>query len=158
MKNTTRRRVATAVLVAALGIGTLSWAMRSPGFQRTLARLRGDQVQGPGSTAQHAVLVSSSATQVGLKTGTFTGRREYAYYGYVRVRATVQNGALADVKVLEYPSDNGTSQYINGIALPYLIQEVVSANTWKVDLISGATFTSVAFLRSLQAALQQAGA
>ncbi len=165
MKNTTRHRAATAVLVAALGIGTLSWAMRSPGFQRAIARLRGESPQASGAaTAPAAVLVSGSrgasvgATQVSLKSGTFTGRREYAYYGYVRVRAVVQNGTLSDIKVLEYPSDNGTSQYINSIALPYLIQEAVGADSWKVDLISGATFTSVAFLRSLQNAMQQAGA
>jgi uncharacterized protein with FMN-binding domain len=76
----------------------------------------------------------------------------------VKVQAVIQNGTLSDIKVIEYPSDNGRSRYINSIALPYLIQETVGANSWKVDLISGATFTSVAFLKSLQEAMKAAGA
>ncbi len=93
-----------------------------------------------------------------LASGTFTGQRAYAYYGYVKVQAVVANGAISDIRVLEYPSDNGRSRYINSIALPYLVQETVGGSSGKVDLISGATFTSEAFIRSLQAALKQAGA
>jgi uncharacterized protein with FMN-binding domain len=173
MKNSTRTRVAAAALASAIGIGTLAYALRAlPSAQRALALLRGGQgggTQGGSSTgasaiAQNAFLLTSSATPAAgatlasLKTGTFTGKREYAYYGYVKVQAVIQNGSLADIKVVEYPSDNGRSRYINSIALPYLIQESVSANSWRVDLISGATFTSVAFQRSLQEALKAAGA
>jgi uncharacterized protein with FMN-binding domain len=93
-----------------------------------------------------------------LADGTYEGRREYAYYGYVKVQAVVTNGKLSDVRLYEYPNDNGRSHYINSVALPYLIQEAVDAQSWKVDLISGATFTSEAFTKSLQAALSRAGA
>jgi uncharacterized protein with FMN-binding domain len=93
-----------------------------------------------------------------LADGTYDGRREYAYYGYVKVQAVVSNGRLSDVRLYEYPNDNGRSHYINSVALPYLIQEAVGAQSWKVDLISGATFTSEAFTKSLQAALSRAGA
>ncbi len=92
-----------------------------------------------------------------LADGTYTGRREYAYYGFVRVRALVRGGRLSDVRVLEYPNDNGTSRYINSVALPYLIQEAVSVQSYRVDLISGATFTSDAFTKSLRDALTRAG-
>ncbi len=85
------------------------------------------------------------------------GDPEYAYYGWVRVRAVVQNGTVRDIQVLEYPNDNGRSQYINSVALPYLIQETVGGRSWRVDLISGATFTSVAYVKSLQDALKKAG-
>jgi len=127
MKDSTRKRISAATLVAALGLGGAAWA--SPG-----ARL------------------------ASLKGGAFTGKREYAYYGFVKVQAIVQDGTLSDIRVLEYPNDNGRSHYINSVALPYLVQEVVDAKSWKVDLVSGATFTSAAFLRSLQDALKQAGA
>lgn len=92
-----------------------------------------------------------------LSDGKYTGRREYAYYGFVRVEALISRGRLVDIRVLEYPHDNGTSRYINGVALPYLIQEAVSAQSFKVDLVSGATFTSDAFARSLRDALGRAG-
>lgn len=93
-----------------------------------------------------------------LADGTYDGRREYAYYGYVKVQAVIKAGRLTDVRLYEYPNDNGRSHYINTVALPYLIQEAVDAQSWKVDLISGATFTSNAFAKSLQAALARAGA
>jgi len=175
MKQTTRTRIAATALVSALGIGTLTYGLRAvPAVQRAIARLRGAAPQatnsvaaGTSAIAQNAFLVtgtgagaaaaSAAPTLAAMKSGSFTGKREYAYYGYVKVQAVVKNGTLADIKVLEYPSDNGRSREINSIALPYLIQEVVDANTWNVDLISGATFTSVAFLRSLQAAMKAAG-
>jgi uncharacterized protein with FMN-binding domain len=100
----------------------------------------------------------AQAKNVALTSGTFTGKREYAYYGWVTVQAVVKNGTVADIKILEYPNDNGRSHYINSVALPYLIQETVGGQTWKVDLISGATFTSAAYEKSLQDALKQAGA
>jgi uncharacterized protein with FMN-binding domain len=99
----------------------------------------------------------AKTTDVASDQGTFTGRREYAYYGYVQVKAVILNGAIQDIKVLEYPNDNGRSTYINNVALPYLIKETVGSRSWKVDLISGATFTSVAYTKSLQDALNQAG-
>ncbi len=108
-----------------------------------------------------AVTAAASAQAKSLNaaasSGTFTGNRQYAYYGYVKVQAVVANGAVSHIRILEYPNDNGRSQYINSIALPYLIQETVGGNTWKVDLISGATFTSVAYVKSLQDALRKAG-
>ena len=93
-----------------------------------------------------------------LNSGDYVGSREYAFYGYVKVQATVKNGKLENVKILEYPSHAGRSQYISSVALPYLVQEAVSAQDARVDLISGATLTSEAFVKSLAAALAKAGA
>jgi uncharacterized protein with FMN-binding domain len=106
------------------------------------------------STAANA---QARAVAYGLSDGRYVGRREYAYYGFVRVEALVSRGRLSNVRVLEYPHDNGTSRYINGIALPYLVREAVHAQSRRVDLISGATFTSVAFEKSLADALRRAG-
>lgn len=75
----------------------------------------------------------------------------------MRVQALIRGGGLSDVRVLEYPSDNGTSRYINSVALPYLIQEAVSAQSHNVGFVSGATFTSQAFAKSLGDALRRAG-
>ena len=128
MKNRMRKRLAAAAAASALGLAVSATA-----------------------SAQ------TKAVNAAAGSGTFTGNRQYAYYGYVKVQAVVRNGTISDIRILEYPSDNGRSQYINSIALPYLIQETVGGNSWKVDLISGATFTSVAYVKSLQAALKQAG-
>jgi uncharacterized protein with FMN-binding domain len=128
MKNSTRKRMAAVVAASALGL-----------------------------VASGAAGAQATATNAAAVSGTFTGRREYAYYGWVKLAAVVKNGTISDIRILEYPNDNGRSHYINSVALPYLIQETVGGNTWKVDLVSGATFTSVAYAKSLQDALKQAG-
>ena len=90
------------------------------------------------------------------KDGSYTGPTVNAFYGYVQVEADVQNGQLANVKFLQYPSDRRTSQRINNVAMPWLTSEAIQAQSANVDIISGATLTSEAFARSLQVALQSA--
>jgi uncharacterized protein with FMN-binding domain len=79
-----------------------------------------------------------------------------AFYGIVQVQTTVQNGKIANVQALEYPTDRRTSARINSIAIPYLQQESIQAQSANIDLITGATLTSEAFAASLQVALGQA--
>jgi len=100
--------------------------------------------------------VNQSAASSSYKNGTYTGPQIDAYYGMVQVEAIVQNGKIADVQFLEYPNDRRTSQRINSIAMPYLQQEAVQAQSANVDMISGATLTSQAFMMSLQSALDSA--
>ena len=88
--------------------------------------------------------------------GTYTGPVVDAYYGNVQVQAVVQNGQIADVQFLDYPHDRRTSQRINSQATPYLTQEAIQAQNGNVNIISGATLTSQAFVESLSAALQSA--
>ena len=90
------------------------------------------------------------------KDGTYTGPEIDAYYGYVRIKAVVQNGRIADVQFLEYPNDRRTSVRINTVAVPYLQREALSAQSGNVNFISGATLTSEAFAQSLQTALRSA--
>lgn len=88
--------------------------------------------------------------------GTYAGTTENAYYGLVQVQAVVQNGAIANVTFLQYPSDRSTSRDINSQAMPLLVQEAIQAQNANVNIVSGATFTSQAFQKSLTAALAQA--
>jgi uncharacterized protein with FMN-binding domain len=90
------------------------------------------------------------------KNGAYTGPEVDAYWGLVQVKAVVQNGKLTSVQFLEYPSDRRTSQRINNVAMPYLQQEAIQAQSANVDIISGATLTSEAFAQSLQIALSSA--
>jgi uncharacterized protein with FMN-binding domain len=99
---------------------------------------------------------SSAVSQRLYKDGTFKGPEVDAYYGLVQVQATIQGGKLANVQFLEFPSDRRTSVEINDIAVPYLQQEAMQAQSARVDIISGATLTSEAFIMSLQNALNTA--
>ena len=78
-------------------------------------------------------------------------------WGPVQVELTVSGGKVTDVSVLQYPSGNGRDVEINNYALPVLIQETLDQQSAGIDMVSGATVTSVGYLQSLQSALDQAG-
>ena len=56
----------------------------------------------------------------------------------------------------QYPNDRDESVQINQAAMPQLKQEAIQAQSSNVDVISGATQTSQAFVQSLASALSQA--
>lgn len=97
-----------------------------------------------------------TAQKSSFKDGTYTGNSVDAFYGNVQVKATVSNGKITDVVFLDYPQDRRTSQEINAQAMPFLKQEAISAQSANVDIVTGATQTSLAFQKSLQSALNQA--
>jgi len=105
------------------------------------------------STSGSSVPASSP---VSYKDGTYTGDAANAYYGNVQVQAVISGGKLVSVNVLQYPSDHSTSVAINQQALPYLKQEAIQAQSAHFQIVSGATFTSQAYMQSLENALSQA--
>src|SRR5690242_1910444 len=74
-------------------------------------------------------------------------------WGPVQVRATIANGRLTEVAVLQQPHGTARDAEINAYALPVLRQEVLQAQGTKIDTVTGATVTSGGYVRSLQAAL-----
>lgn len=88
--------------------------------------------------------------------GSYTGTAADAYYGYIQVKAVITGGKIADVLFLQYPNDRNTSVRINGQALPHLKQEAITVQNAQVDIVSGATDSSLAFRESLASALAQA--
>lgn len=114
----------------------------------------------PTATDQPLPPTATSAPAVAAlyKDGQYTGPVVDAYWGNVQVAATIQNGRLQDVQFLEYPRDRRTSARINSVAVPYLTTESLQAQSADVDLITGATLTSRAFVMSLNSALREARA
>lgn len=92
------------------------------------------------------------------KDGTYTGSVADAYYGNVQVQVTISGGRMTSIQFLDYPQDRSTSIRINSRAMPILIQEALSAQSAKVNGVSGASATSPAFVESLTYALNQAKA
>lgn len=118
-----------------------------------------------GSTSPASA--SSTNTTVGnatgapgslYKDGSYTGAVTDAQWGYVQVHVVIQNGKMANVQFLQYPHDRNRSVEINGYADPQLIQEAIQAQSARVDIITGATDSSEAFIQSLSDALSQAQA
>lgn len=119
--------------------------------------------QATGTTASAGVQSGSGTSSAGsssssqtYKDGTYTGPSENAFYGNVQVQVTISGGKITNVKFLDHPQDNPNSIAINQQAMPYLQQEAIQAQTANVNIISGATDTSQAFIQSLSIALNQA--
>jgi uncharacterized protein with FMN-binding domain len=63
---------------------------------------------------------------------------------------------ITSIGVPAYPNHTDRSVFINQTALPTLRAEALSAQSANIDLVSGATDTSDAFVQSLQAAILKA--
>jgi uncharacterized protein with FMN-binding domain len=77
-------------------------------------------------------------------------------WGPVQVQVRIVNDRITDVAALVYPSGSGHDQAINSYALPRLRQEVLSAQSARIDGVSGATVTTGGYKQSLQSALDAA--
>jgi uncharacterized protein with FMN-binding domain len=108
-----------------------------------------------GSTAAGGT--TPNTTSGGTATKTYTGDVAQTRWGPVQVQVTVRSDKITNVTVLQQPDGNPRDVEINDYALPILIQDTISAQSANIDMVSGATVTSDGYLRSLQAALDQAG-
>lgn len=107
-----------------------------------------------GTNGSGATATAKPATGGG--SGTVTGSLISTRYGPVQVQVTVSNGKVTSISAVELPS-GGRSGMISQYAAPILTQEALAAQSASIDLVSGATYTSLAYEKSLQAALDQAG-
>jgi uncharacterized protein with FMN-binding domain len=96
-----------------------------------------------------------------LRNGQYTGQDITTRFGDVQVEITISNGHITDVQAPLLPSDRARSAEISQAAGPILRDEAlqaVSAKSAQIDTVSGATYTSDAYVQSLQSAIDQAHA
>jgi uncharacterized protein with FMN-binding domain len=101
-------------------------------------------------------LPAGSSVVIRYKDGVYTGNPADALYGNIQVKAIITNGRITDVQFLQYPSDRNTSVQINSQAMPFLKQEAILVQSAQVNIVTGATDTSQAFIQSLNSALLKA--
>jgi uncharacterized protein with FMN-binding domain len=158
MNVTTKKRLLIPLAAAATLAST---GLAACGGQATTASTAATNAS-TASVASAATVAASSATSAAstasataYKDGTYTGDSVAIRWGDVQVKVVVSGGQITDVSFLSYPTDQ-RSQAINSQAAPALAQEAVSAQSASVQVVSGATFTSRAFMQSLASALSQA--
>lgn len=88
--------------------------------------------------------------------GTFAGSTVNTRYGNVHVQIVVVSGRITDVVALHLTDQGGRSVQLSKQAAPILRSEVIAAQSSKVNSVSGATYTTVAYLKSVQAAIDAA--
>ena len=87
---------------------------------------------------------------------TYTGDVAQTRWGPVQVAITVAGGRITAASAVQVPTGNQRDDEINAVAVPILDQEVVQAQSARIDTVSGATVTSDGYLSSLQSAIDQA--
>ena|SRR5438445_11001895 len=105
---------------------------------------------------------NAAAAQKKVLTKKFTGSTvDTGRYGLLRVAIVVRKTIvgkkvtrrITSITVPIYPNDTDRSAFISQNAIPVLIREALQAQRARIDLVSGATYTSDAFATSLQAAI-----
>lgn len=97
-------------------------------------------------------LASVGAVSVGIVNGPAVDTQ----YGLVQVQVRRAGSRVISTTAIDYPVNSGRDREINSVAIPILEREAVASQGRRVDTVSGATFTSDGYRRSLQAALDAA--
>ena len=163
-----RRHPAARARAAAIGLSLASTAGLTAFFTGIGGTSAASQVAGANVISSSAAVTSSATTGLNVQPTTSVPARANAVvdgggfqnrWGVVQVEATFgPNGTLISVAALRTPNDRGRSIEINDVAVPRLNAEAVSAQSATVDSVSGATYTSNDYRRSLQSAIDAARA
>jgi len=74
-------------------------------------------------------------------------------YGPVQVQVLVKATKIVKVNILQQPSTTNMDLQIGQYAFPRLIGETLTTQSARIDAVSGATYTSGGYVKSLQSAL-----
>src|SRR4051812_14305493 len=146
------------IVIAATVVGAVAVLLYKP-LEPAGTLASGAAGGGSGSPSSDATSsgTTSSGSSSTARNGTFTGTAVDTRFGAVQVQATIAEGRVTAVSAVQLPHGDPRSSSISQGAEPYLKQEVLAKQGAKVDVISGATYTSDGYMASLQSALDKAG-
>ncbi len=148
--------VAAYVTTVPAGQSSGSPAGRSSGSANPSPSDQPSQSPGKTSSVSSSEPSPSPSSTGAYLDGTYTGTPADAGWGTVEVQALIANGEISDVQFLQHPDHRSRSRTINDRAMPILSQEALQSQRAEVDVVTGATDTSDAFIQSLTSALKQA--
>jgi len=146
------RRVVLATAATVSGIVLL--LSLKPGTDPGSASAQGGTVP-PQAAAGQESPQGGTADQSSSGARTVTGSAADTQYGPVQVRLTLSGDKITKAEAVQAPS-GGQSTTVTANAVPKLNQAAVASGTADIDAISGATYTSAGYKKSLQSALDQA--
>ena len=106
------------------------------------------------ATATTPAPVAPKVTTSGVS-GSFIGDGINVGYGVVQVKITVSNGKITDAVAVSAPV--GRNQRWSDFAVPNLRSQTLAAQSAAITGVSGASYTSYGWYKSLITALQKAG-
>ena len=105
------------------------------------------------AASERAVATSQPASSLPPGERAITGNVANTAYGPVQVQLVVKATRIVKVNILEQPASTEHDLQIGQIAFPRLIGETLTAQSARIDTVSGATYTSGGYIQSLQSAL-----
>jgi uncharacterized protein with FMN-binding domain len=147
---------ASPAAASASAAGPPSASVASPAKAKAKAKPRASA----GASPMRAKASASAGTGSGssMATRTITGAVESTMYGPMQVKVTLAGTRITNVAVVQETNDGQESQQIDSSAIPKLTAETLTAQSARIDTVSGATQTSTGYIGSLQSALDMAGA
>jgi uncharacterized protein with FMN-binding domain len=147
------RRVILAVTATVAGlVALLTFKTHSP--ERALLTPAGSPSSDSGAgVAAGTAKASGSALKLAAGQRSVDGNVANTVYGPVQLQVIVQAGKIVKVGVLEQPASTPEDTQIGQYAFPRLISETLTAQSARIDAVSGATYTSGGYVKSLQSAL-----
>ncbi|MEU0395154.1 FMN-binding protein [Streptomyces sp. NPDC006208] len=121
----------------------------------------GTSVAGSSSQAGGVPPAASASAGSGLEAAggqTVLGDVAETQYGPVQVQLTLSDGRITAATAVKAPGSDANSRKIAASAVPKLNQAVVAAQSAQIDAVSGATYTSQGYIKSLQSAIDKAEA
>jgi uncharacterized protein with FMN-binding domain len=109
----------------------------------------------PASEAGPGAVVPTGSQAGSLPAGesALTGQAANTVYGPVQIQLIVRDNKIIKVSILQQPDGTIHDIQIGQFAFPQLISETLSAQSAKIDAVSGASYTSAGYIQSLQSAL-----
>ncbi|MGD0702991.1 MAG: FMN-binding protein [Trebonia sp.] len=107
----------------------------------------------PGATSS-ASRAASKPMSAAMRT--VTGTVANTQYGPMQVQLVLTGKQITKVNVLQRTDNGQESNQIDSFAIPKLTSETLTAQSARIDAVSGATYTSQGYIQSLQSALDQA--
>jgi uncharacterized protein with FMN-binding domain len=106
----------------------------------------------PTATVTAKPTTSTTSTSKVITGGSYPADK----YGDVQIQITVLNRAVTGVKVLKIPDADSRSLAVSQMAVPILtLQTIEAMDSSAIQGASGASYTSDAWIKSLQSALSQ---
>jgi uncharacterized protein with FMN-binding domain len=146
-----RRAAGLAALLSGVGLVVAAKAATDPATPRAVTL---PPATAPETTQQRDTTSPSRA--VPAEPHTVDGDVVDTPYGPVQVAVVIESGRIVDVRALRTPSAADRSVRLAELAKPILRHEVLTAQSARIDTVSGATYTSDGYARSVQYALDHA--
>lgn len=109
----------------------------------------------PGTT-DAGTAEPAAAGDVEYKDGVYVGPRVENIKGGYQAQVTIENGAITAVDPIEAGTSDPESLRVNAFAVPTIVERALEAQSADVEFVSGSSFTSPAFIESIEGALEEA--